>query len=144
MYSHDVPSEALDFVDEHMNGEDLLFNYMVANATGMGPIRSSLSSCVVRAWSTGADEPPGCWRQSSTHGRCRSRIKITPDCGAVRVIWPLAARRYGSSSACLGGTRSSIRPRAFQTLTGSRSVADGSLELSRLFPIQHATTVSPV
>ncbi|GAA6019196.1 hypothetical protein JCM8202_000930 [Rhodotorula sphaerocarpa] len=38
MYSHDVPSEALDFVDEHMNGEDLLFNYMVANATGMGPI----------------------------------------------------------------------------------------------------------
>lgn len=39
MYSNELPKEALAFVDKHMNGEDLLFNYMVANATGMGPIR---------------------------------------------------------------------------------------------------------
>lgn len=37
-YTHELPKEALAFVDTHMNGEDLLFNYMVANATGMGPI----------------------------------------------------------------------------------------------------------
>ncbi|GAA5985543.1 hypothetical protein JCM10908_007019 [Rhodotorula pacifica] len=43
MYTNELPKEALAFVDQHMNGEDLLFNYMVANATGMGPI-------VIEAW----------------------------------------------------------------------------------------------
>lgn len=38
MYTNDLPAAALAYVDKHMNGEDLLFNYMVANATGMGPI----------------------------------------------------------------------------------------------------------
>ncbi|KAM0790421.1 hypothetical protein ACM66B_003302 [Microbotryomycetes sp. NB124-2] len=43
MYSIDLSSTVLDIVDQRMNCEDILMNYVVANATEMGPI-------VIDAW----------------------------------------------------------------------------------------------
>lgn len=37
IYSFELPEEARAMVAKHNNCEDILFNYMVANATGAGP-----------------------------------------------------------------------------------------------------------
>jgi alpha-1,4-N-acetylglucosaminyltransferase EXTL3 len=38
-YSYRLPSAARQLVDDRMNCDDLLFNYMVANKTNRGPTR---------------------------------------------------------------------------------------------------------
>ncbi|KAL7342863.1 glycosyl transferase family 64 domain-containing protein [Rhodotorula toruloides] len=45
MYTHQLPQEARDYVDEVANCDDLLFNYMMANATGTGP-------ALIEAWAS--------------------------------------------------------------------------------------------
>lgn len=42
MYSFDLPQAARDVVDEVQNCDDILFNYMIANATQSGPAGLSL------------------------------------------------------------------------------------------------------
>ncbi|GAA6057697.1 hypothetical protein NBRC10513_003040 [Rhodotorula toruloides] len=45
MYTHQLPREARDYVDEVANCDDLLFNFMMANATGTGP-------ALIEAWAS--------------------------------------------------------------------------------------------
>lgn len=48
-YFFHVPQAARDVVDAHVNGEDLLMNFVVANATGRGPV-------FVDAWARGVTD----------------------------------------------------------------------------------------
>lgn len=48
MYTSELPQAARDLVDNVQNCDDLLFNYMLANATGSGPIRE-LPAELIRA-----------------------------------------------------------------------------------------------
>lgn len=50
MYTHQLPHEARDYVDEVANCDDLLFNYMMANATGTGPARASAFASFPRSF----------------------------------------------------------------------------------------------
>ncbi|KAI8615052.1 exostosin [Chytriomyces sp. MP71] len=63
MYSFQLPSLARDIVDSKNNGEDILFNMMVANATGMAPV-------VVNLFSRGI-KMPGLWKKAG-HFESRS------------------------------------------------------------------------
>lgn len=48
MYTHQLPQEARDYVDEVANCDDLLFNFMMANATGTGPACASPFASLAR------------------------------------------------------------------------------------------------
>jgi hypothetical protein len=112
MYTHELPIEALSFIDEHMNGEDLLFNYMVANATGMGPIGKQGFGVPVLPFRP-LTVPPRrhCCEQSSKRGPHPYRIRTTLGSGVARVIWLRGRKPCGCSTASLAEIRSNIRHR---------------------------------
>lgn len=40
VYSHELPKKVRDYVDEHFNCEDIAFNMMMSNVTGLPPVLS--------------------------------------------------------------------------------------------------------
>lgn len=42
MYTTAMPGDIKEWVDEHMNCEDIAMNFLVANITGKAPIKVSL------------------------------------------------------------------------------------------------------
>ncbi|KAJ3016055.1 UNVERIFIED_CONTAM: Exostoses (Multiple)-like 3 [Siphonaria sp. JEL0065] len=65
MYSYDLPQHARDIVDSKTNGEDILFNMMVAKHTKSCPV-------VVNMFSRGVQMNNGLWKKP-THFQDRSR-----------------------------------------------------------------------
>ncbi|KAJ3230595.1 Exostoses (Multiple)-like 3 [Chytriomyces hyalinus] len=69
MYSYALPQHARDIVDSKVNGEDILFNLMVANATRSGPV-------FVNLFSRGIALPGLWWKPAHMENRslCLTRL----------------------------------------------------------------------